>query len=214
MSDRSDDAAAAGTDGDGRPDTKVGRLIGTYDLGPEFGDRLEALWTADGEERESLRTLADRFNRRLLESRVDDAGLSMLDGEVTNLYRLLTSDEVSSGMRTEARRRLEQGGIDVDRLEREFVSYQAIRTYLKEYRGASYDGESERTRVQNETETIQRLQSRIRSVAETSLTGLRRTGRLSLGEHRLFVEVNVFCEDCNTQYGLVELMERGGCECE
>lgn len=214
MSDPSDDAATAGTDGDGGPDSKVARLIDTYDLGSAFGDRLEALWTAEGEERESLRTLADRFNRRLLESRVDDAGLSTLDGEVTNLYRLLTSDEVSSGMRTEARKRLEQGGIDVDRLEREFVSYQAMRTYLKEYRGASYDGEPGRTRVRNEIESIQRLRSRIRSVAETSLVGLRRTGRLSLGEFRLFVEVDVLCEDCNTQYGLVELLERGGCRCE
>lgn len=93
-----------------------------YELGQQFGDRLEDLWTAEGDERESLRSLADRFNRRLLAAAMDDAGMAALEWEVANLYRLLTSDDVSSGNRTEARRRLEQNGIDIEQLERDLVT--------------------------------------------------------------------------------------------
>lgn len=195
-------------------DSKVARLIGEYQLGETYGDRLEALWTADGPERESLRALAERFNERLLEAAMADAGMATIDGEVENLYRLLTSDDVSSGNRTEARSHLQQQGIDIDQLERDFVTYQAIRSYLKEYRGAEYDRGSDTTRIDSVIETIQRLQSRTSSVAEKSLEQLKNTNKLTLGEFRIFVDVDVLCEDCNTQYGIIELLREGGCDCE
>ena len=206
----------SGTDEDDsqRIESKVARLIDVYGLGEQFGDRLEDLWTADGDERESLRSLADRFNKRLLATAIEDVGMSVVEGEVDNLYRLLTSSDVSSGNRTEARRRLEQNGIDIEQLERDFVTYQAIRSYLKEYRGATYDRGSDTTRVESVIETIQRLKSRTRSVAERSLDQLRRTNRLSLGEYRVFVDVSVLCEDCNSQYEVVELLQAGSCECQ
>jgi len=189
-------------------------MIEVYGLGDQFGERLEELWTADGDQRESLRALADRFNERLLESAMEDAGMSTVEGEVSNLYRLLTSDEVSSGNRTEARRRLEQNSVDIEQLEEDFVTYQAIRTYLKEYRGAEYEHESNAKRVEKVIETLQRLQSRTRSVAEKSLEQLTNTDQLALGEFRIFVDVTVLCEDCNTQYDIVELLREGRCECQ
>lgn len=199
---------------EGKADNKVARLLEEYGLGSDFGDRLEELWTAEGSERESLRTLADRFNERLLESAMADAGMSTVDGEVANMYRLLTADDVSSGNRTEARRRLAENEIDVEQLERDFVTYQAIRSYLKDYRGAEYESSSETTRTDSVIETIQRLKSRTRSVAEKNLEQLRETGRITLGEFRLFIDISVLCEECDTQYEFVELIKRGGCECE
>lgn len=203
------DASAAG-----KPDTKVARLIEDYQLGAGFGDRLEDLWTADDDRRESLRSLADRFNERLLEAAMADAGMPTLDGEVTNLYRLLTDEEVSSGNRTEARRRLEQHGVDIEQLESDFVTYQAIRSYLKAYRGAEYERDTDSTRIESVIETLQRLKTRTSTVAENSLSQLRKSEHLTLGEFRLFVEINVLCEDCNTQYGVVDLLRSGGCECD
>jgi len=140
--------------------------------------------------------------------------MSTVDGEVANIYRLLTDDEVSSGNRIEARRRLEQNGIDVDRLERDFVTYQAIRSYLKGYRGAEYENESQTARTDSVIDTIQRLKSRTRSVAEQSLDQLRGADRINLGEFRLFIDISVHCEDCNSQYGFIELVQRGGCDCQ
>ncbi len=197
-----------------RIESKVARLVEDYGLGQQFGDQLEARWTADGDERDSLRTLADRFNERLLEAAAADAGLSTVDGESANLYRLLTDDDVSSGNRTEARRRLERAGVDVDQLDEDFVSYQAIRSYLTEYRNAEYNREPEQARPERVVQTLQRLTERVRSVADRSLTQLRDTRRLTLGEFRLFVDVSVLCEDCGSQYSVVELIRRGGCECD
>jgi len=202
------------SEGSGRPSSKVARLIDEYDLGVAYGDELERRWTADGDERESLRDLADRFNRRLLESALTAAGASTVSGEVANLYRLLTADDVSSGMRTEARSRLERDGVDVDGLERDFVTYQAIRSYLTEYRDAEYEEPSATEQVESVLGTIQRLRSRLRSITDGSLDRLRSTDRLTLGTFRLFVDVDVLCEDCGAQYGVVELLERGGCDCE
>jgi hypothetical protein len=200
-------------DDSGRPSSKVARLIDQYGLGEAFGDELERRWTADGEERESLRDLADRFNRRLLGSALTAAGTATVSGEVDNLYRLLTADDVSSGMRTEARARLERDGVDVEGLEGDFVTYQAIRSYLTEYRDAEYEEPSDSEQVESVVDTIQRLRSRLRSIAEGSLDRLRSTDRLTLGTFRLFVDVDVLCEDCGAQYGAVELLERGGCDC-
>lgn len=203
-------------DGDdqGKKSSKVARLIDEYDLGESFGDELERLWTAEGDRRKSLRDLADMFNRRILDSALSAAGTATVSGEVENLYRLLTADDVSSGMRTEARARLERDGIDVDGLERDFVTYQAIRSYLKEYRDAEYERPSGTEQVESVVETIQRLRSRLRSITEGSLDRLRSTDRLTLGSFRLFVDVDVLCEDCGAQYGVVDLLERGGCDCE
>lgn len=195
-------------------DSKVAHLLEDYGLGSAYGDRLESLWTADGSERESLRALADRFNERLLEATITDAGMSTVNGEVANIYRLLTDDDVSSGNRIEARRRLEQNDVDVDQLERDFVTYQAIRSYLKEYRGAQYEGQSQTDRTESVINTIQRLKSRTRSVAQQSLDQLRGDGRITLGEFRLFIDISVHCEECNSQYEFVELVKRGGCNCQ
>jgi len=201
------------TDSDGGPSNKVARLLEAYGVDEGLGDELEALWTADGSERKSLRDLADYFNRRLLEAALSSADTATVDGEAANLYRLLTAENVSSGMRTEARTRLERAGVDVEQLERDFVTYQAIRSYLKTYRGAEYEGTSDEESVENVRETVQRLQSRVQRVVENGLTRLRSTDRLTLGEFRLFVDIDVLCETCGAQYGVVDLLKRGGCDC-
>lgn len=206
MNDCSDDA-------DSRPSSKVARLIEEYELGDSFGERLERRWTGKAGERTSLRDLADLFNHRLLEVAMERTGMSTVDGEVDNLYRLLTADDVSSGMRTEARARLERDGVDIEQLERDFVTYQAIRSYLKDYRGATYERTADADRIENVTTTVRQLRSRLQSVTEGSLEQLRDTSRLTLGDFRVFIDVDVLCEDCGAQYGVIELLQRGSCEC-
>lgn len=195
------------------PSTKVGRLIESYGL-VGLGDELERRWTATGDDRLSLRDLEELFNERLLEQAMRDAGMASIEGEVDNLYRSLTSDEVSSGVRTEARNRLEREGIDVDELERDFVSYQAIRTYLKQERDADHAQRTDEEQIAKDRDSIQRLRSRMSSVTEDKLDRLRETDRIDLGEFRLFTDMNVLCEDCGSQYTVEDLLDRGGCDCE
>ena len=193
----------------GRP-SKVARLLDEYDL-LELGAELERRWTAD-EDRWSLRDLATHFNHQLLRRTLEDANVQTLEGEVENIYRLLTDDDVSSGDRTRIRRRLERDGVDVDALEDDFVTYQAIRTYLKKHRDAEYTPD-ETDPIEREVSNVQQLRGRLVSVTEGKLKQLRNAEELDLGEFRLLVDVQVVCEDCNGQFEVVELLERGGCHC-
>lgn len=191
--------------------SKVARLISEYDL-TGIGEELERKWTADGEDRRSLRTLADSFNRELLKEILETADVPAIDDEVANLYRLLTDDDVSEVDRTRLTRRLERQGVDVDDVTDEFVSYQAIRTYLKNHRDASFERSSAST-AERARETIQRLQTRTTAVAETKVEQLVAADLVALGDFRVTTDVRVTCTDCRTSYGIDELLERGGCDC-
>lgn len=202
-------------DADGRStgrQLKLVRLIDEYDLDGK-GAELERRWTAeDDEERTSLRDLADEFNRELLSIAMDDAGMQPLDGEVENIYRLLTDDDVSEADRTRTRRRLEREGVDVDRFDDDFVTYQAIRTFLISDRDAEFTP-SERNPIESEIESINQLRGRINTVTESKLEQLRNRDQISLGEFRLLVDITVICEDCGEQLAATDLIRDGACGC-
>lgn len=193
--------------------SKVVRLLEEYDL-VGLGDELQRHWTTDDtDNRKSLRNLATLFNQRLLEAALAEAGADVLGGEVENTYRLLTDDDVSARDQTRIRRRLQREGVDVEQLESDFVSYQAMRTYLKEHRNAEYSTSSE-SRREKSIETVQRLRSRLVTIAEQRLESLRSSSELTLGEFRLIASVRVICEDCGTQTDFTSLIQNDGCDCE
>lgn len=200
----------AESDGPGRR-SKVARIIEKYDL-DGLGAELERKWTASGDERASLRQLAETFNRRVLAGALRKAGGRPLDGEVANLYRLLEAPDIGAADRTRARRRLQREGVDVDGLTDEFVSYQAVRTYLTNHRGVTYEPEAESTAAADET--IARLQTRLEAVTEDKLESARKRGAITLGEHDVTVAVHVACRDCGRQLDVGTLLADGGCDCE
>jgi hypothetical protein len=189
----------------------VARLIDEYGL-EALGPEMEQRWTADGDDRLSLRALAEYFNQQLLEAKMTGAGMQPLSGEIENTYRLLTDDDVGSADETRTRRRLERNGLDVESTQQDFVTYQAIRTYLKDHRGAEH-ATDDRPRTVVEGENIQRLRGRTKTVTEGRLKQLQRGDHITLGAFRVFTEINVLCEDCGMRYEIDELLERGGCEC-
>lgn len=203
-----DDDESTGA-GRGRPN-KVARLIEAYDL-QGLGAELERAWTAT-EDRKSLRELADYFNQHLLQHALEAADVQYLDGEVANTYRLLTDDELSSAKSTRVRRRLQRDGIDVEVLTDDFVTYQAIRSYLTEERGAEYSP-SETPPLEREATNLQKLRGRMVSVTTDKLEQLRASDELDLGEFRTLADIQVVCEDCHSQFDVDELLERGGCDC-
>lgn len=198
---------------DTQPSSKVARLLSEYGL-EGFGEELEDRWTGDGVERTSLRDLADHFNKRLLERALIDAGMSALDSDVSTTYRDLTDDDVSTGVRTDTRTRLDSNGIDVDDLESDFVSYQAIRSYLTEYRGAEYRRLSDEEKVEKDIESIQRLMTRTLSVTEERIEKLTRTGRIDADGVEVLLDVQVLCESCGRQYSVSEFLDERGCDCQ
>jgi hypothetical protein len=193
--------------------SKVGRVIAEYGL-TGLGDELVALWSDEGDNQRSLRELAEYVNHELLRSAMENAGMSPLEGEVENTYRLLTDDDVSSGMRTQAETALEREGVDVERLRTDFVSHQAVHTYLTKFRGVETPGTTdEGDQVDKTVDAIQRLKNRLAAVTADNLRTLRETDRIMLGEFNVLVDVRVFCEDCQTRYDVVELLRSGGCDC-
>ena len=197
---------------DKSPTTKVARLITQHGFG-ELGAELERRWVGQDSERDSLRTLADVFNQRLLEHAMNDAGINSLNGEVENIYELLTDDSVTSGTRTETVTRLRQHGIDVDRLTSDFVTYQAIRTYLMEVRGVKHT-RNKTDPIESATSSFDRLMGRTTAVVERKLQSLASSETLILGSFRVRTTVSVYCEDCENQYDVTTLLTREGCDCK
>lgn len=195
-----------------RPSSKVARLIDEYGL-DGLGDELESRWTAENDERMSLRDLASFFNKRLLEEVLLMAGMSTLETDVERVYHRLTDEDVSPGVRTETRNRLDQNGVDVEKLEKEFVSYQAIRSYLQEWREATYNQLSDEEKINNDLESIQRLMNRTESVARDRIGNLNNTGRIEAENFEIFLNMQVLCQQCGEQYDIATFLTQGGCDC-
>ena len=193
---------------------KVARLIEQYEL-YGTGDELEDRWTRR-EDRWSLRDLAEYFNRQLIRAALSSEGKHPLDGEIDNLYRLLTDEDVTSGVRKQTRNRLDQQGIDVERIEDDFVTYQSIRTYLKKYHDADPPNvsASPEDRIKRKRSSIQRLTSRLADVTEQSLHELGNVSAIRLGKFDVIVTVRVHCNSCGTQQSVSDLLASQGCECE
>jgi hypothetical protein len=201
-----------GADADDKPDNKVERVIRKWGL-DGLGNELERRWLGEGYEQQSLRELADHFNRRVLEQALDEANVVTLEGELDNTYELLTGDDITQGARTQARNRLEREDVDVDDVLGDFVSHYAVHTYLREHRGVEYPSADDEDQRERSVETIRRLTSRLTAVTRRNVENLRSTDRLDVGPVDVITDVQVVCEDCGRQYDAVELVERGTCEC-
>lgn len=189
-------------------DCKVGQTAATYGL-QDLADRLGTEW-ANGDA--SLRGLADRFNTAALRAAMAKGDDAPLGGEAENIYRLLTDDGVSSGMRTQARRRLEKHDVPVERLETDFVSYQTVNRHVK--------GCLDVERTEDDADLFDRcsdrifaLQTRTAAVTEDALAQLRDADELAVGEVDVFVDVGVTCRDCG-HHGPVDALLEDGCRCE
>jgi hypothetical protein len=186
---------------------KVDRLIDEYGL--DVAEELIDGWTRE-QDRRSLRDLAAYFNRELLRERLDRRGVSSVGMDVDTLYRHLQG-EAGSGTRTRAGQQLEREGIDVAALREEFVSHAAVRTFFRN-RGVTRS-EEEADQVAVEATHVQQLQNRTAVVTEDKLESLRSTGRVDIGDFRVLVDVQVFCEDCQRQFDINELLEARRCSC-
>lgn len=192
---------------------KVGRVIDKYGLAA-IDDELRER-RAGGSDPDSLRTLQRYFNQRVLRAAMEAAEMDPLDGEVENAYRLLTNDDVSSGMRTRTRQRLKRNGIDVDGVERDFISHPTIGNHLSdcldvEPATADEGTVADRENVENR---IFKMQSRTEAVTAGALEQLQTAGLIEGGDLTVLVDLQVLCEDCGAQHTVREFLQRDGCEC-
>lgn len=199
-------------DANGGGRSKVERLVAAYGL-EGMCDRLADRWTGSSGSRTSLRDLADEFNRAVLRSAMCRADRNPTEHAVADAYETLTDDDASEGRKAEVRNDLARAGVDVDALAEDFVSHQAVHTYLTEIRGVR-PPESVTDPVDTDVETLQRLVGRTTTVAEGTLTRHRDAARISLGQFDVFLDVRVICHDCGADRDAVSLLRDGGCACE
>lgn len=194
--------------------SKVSRMIDKYAL-DGMEDRLPRSWRGEDEPQRSLRELADYFNRELLNAAMSGAGFEPLKGELANMYRLLTDDAVTAADRTEAETKLSRAGLDVETLRQDFVSHQAIHTYLRKHREVEppTSREPPAELVRKRSQTIQRLRNRLVAVTERTFGSLRDAGHLTLGSFEVFATVTVHCNECDTSHDVVDVLNQRGCEC-
>lgn len=179
---------------DGGTGGEVARVIAEYHL-DEPGDELERKWSAPIEEHVSLRDLATYVNERVLEAVLEEHGQQSVQETVEATYRLLTDDEENPPPRTKIERDLERAAVDVEAIRTDFVSHQAVHTYLTEHRGASPPA-SDTDPVDSAEQAISRLQSRTAAVTESDLERFARNGAIPGGGFEVFVTVEVFCNGC------------------
>lgn len=196
-------------------DYKVGSVLSKYDL-EDLRNDLPDLWVGESGEALSLRDLAEKVNLAIVERALERSGGAPLEGEAANTYRLLTDDDVSAGVRTQQRNRLQRKGVDVDALADDFVTHQAVYTYLTEGRGVSKEKSEQTDMIEKRKENIQRLRSRLIAVANQSLSEVQdsEVEDFTLGEFDVRASLQVYCRECDKQYDLIALLDRGGCDCD
>lgn len=159
----------------------------------------------------SLRELETYVNERILQSVLRGTDIVLLDG-ADSVYQVLTDENASEGQRAELRRRLANAGIDVEAVERDFVTYGTVRKHLRE--GIGLDtGTDSSLDTAAASSRIQRLQSRSTAVIGETLDQLRRAETLSTGDLDVVVSARVTCEQCGDSYRVGQLIERGRCDC-
>jgi hypothetical protein len=186
---------------------KLGRATEQYQL----RELDEQLYHAHQNEGASLRDLETVVNKRILETAIQDTGVETL-GDVSDLYQRLTDDDGSAGDRAELRTRLEQAGVDIARVESDFVTYQTVRKHLRESLGIDTSGGTVFT-VPDARTRIHRLQSRSEAVIAETLEHLRRTDNVETGKPDVVLSIRVSCEDCGNSYRLADLLDQGHCQC-
>ena len=188
--------------------SKVARLMEEYDLSID----LPALWTGEDGERWSLRELADEFNIRLVSAELEAHDVMTSQSDAEHVYHVLTG-ESREGDKIQKRRELQREGIDVEALESNFVSHQAIHSYLTKVADTTYSDRDGDEQVNNAIDSLNKLQNRTRAVSQNTIDRLAKSGQIEVGSVDVFVDVYAYCNECGTDMPVTDLLNDRGCGC-
>lgn len=185
---------------------KIGRNSEKYGL-----DSLDQQLLNQRDDGSSLRRLETTVNEALLQAALQEVERVVI-GDVSSIYETLTDDDASVGDRTELTAHLSQAGIDTETLLDDFVSYQTVRTHLRD----CLDVDTNRRKVftrDDATQTIEWARSRSTGIVERTIERLDQTDGFDAGSVDVTQVLRVSCSDCETSYPIDAFVERGGCEC-
>ncbi len=189
---------------------KVGTVAAASGL-DGIHDHLRSRWDGDA----SVRDLTSAFNRRVLRVAIEASGTVPIDGEVENIYRVLTDDAVDAGSRTRARERLRQDGVSVEDVEARFVSHQTVYRHLVDCLGREHESgyDTPADRVDAWRERVRSLRTRTARVTERGLDQLSAADAVEVGSVDVLVDISLLCEDCGEFYDVETFLEDRTCGC-
>lgn len=185
---------------------KLGRNVRKYRLG-DFDERLHR----QRENGASLRDLEDVVNHAILRSAIEAADTEVI-GDVETIYGKLVDDDVSTGERIEIREQLDRAGVDVEEIIDDFVSYQSVRTHLRECLDIDTD-RRESLSVDDARGTIEWARSKSEGIVRRTIERLGRNDSFQMGDVEVSHDVRVSCPECNRSFSIDEFLDRGGCDC-
>lgn len=192
---------------------KLGTVASDFEL-EGIHEELQQEWGDD--DGMSVRELADMFNKRVLRTAFRRADKLPIEGEIDNVYQVLTDGETDPGSRMRARDQLRQEGIPIEDVEDRFVSHQTLYRHLVDCLDTAHQpaGKTDAERIEEWRSRLLALQSRTTSVTERGIEQLSNNGSVEIGSFDVLLEVNVLCEDCGGFYTLDEFLDERACDCE
>jgi hypothetical protein len=192
---------------------KVCRVLADREL-EHLNSELVAHWHGETGERMGYRRLSDWLNTAFLRTEMEIVGMSTTGGEVRSRYERLVGAAEATGDEeaAEMRRLLARGGVAVDDLLDDFVSYSVVRTHLTECLGESRDPEPI---ADWENDRIAQLEAYAAEEATEALRSLANKGRLSAGGAlEATVSVEVTCSACGVSVPLDAALQAATfCDC-
>lgn len=186
---------------------KVGRTAETYGL-----DGLDDVLRDRQAEGASLRRLETVVNERVLRAALDGTDSDVLR-DAAAIYRNLTGDDTSAGVRTETEAWLSRVGVDPAELRDDFVSYQTVRTHLRECLDVDTARDSSLS-VDDAEGTIEWARSRSEGIIGRTIERLGDTDGFHSGAVDVTHVARVSCADCGASYPVEQFLDRGGCDCD
>lgn len=194
---------------------KVQRTATTYRM-----DGITAELASRREDGDSFRDIATYFNTQVISKALSDAEVAedrsvhaALAGDTIaeDIYDVLRTDRDSDIRRAEVRARLADSGVDVDELERSFVSHVTIRSHLQDCVGV--EPEETPTPFEKTVNTAQGARNRAMNVIQSTLDRAVKDGKIQAGDLETEILVQVTCQDCGDTFYLTELLEDRECSC-
>lgn len=189
-------------------DCKIGRNAAKYNI-PNLPDYVKDRRT---EADLSLRDLAKEVNIRLVEAVLERADADVA-GDPESVYVALTDEDIPPERQLSVRNQLTDIDIPIDKLEEDFVSYQAIRYHLQTCLSMDTSREGI-TSLSEGREIIANARERDQEIITQTLRRLQRVDELHDTDIKVRISPRVSCQSCGQSYGLEEFLETGGCPCE
>lgn len=189
--------------------SKVQAMIEKHDIDLD----LVSLWTGNNAERLSLRDLARKLNKQVLETVLESNDVMATQRDIEQIYDALAGEQ-GKAEAVQKRRDLERQGVDVEELESDFVTHQSVHSYLTEVEDETYADRDPEAQLTSAVESINRLESRTKAVSESVIERFAKMDAVAVGDTEVYVEARVYCSDCGTEMRVTELLENGGCQCE